>query len=361
MKRVGHLYEKICDIENIKTAIIKASKGKRSRDDVRQILTDIPKYAEIIQRQLLSNSFVPAEYRTGTVREGSSKKVRAISKPNFYPDQIVHWAIMLQLQPIFTKGMYKITCGSIPGRGVHYGKKFIEKWLKTDRKNTRYYLKLDITKFYPSVDIDRLEYKLSTKIKDIRALDLVHKILEKGDGLPIGILMSQWFANFYLQDLDHYVKQTLKAIYYVRYMDDMVLFGPNKRKLHRMRKSIDHYLALEGLKLKHNWQVCKTDKEPLDFVGFRFHRGHTTLRKAIMLRITRKARKLARHVVPTYHDACGMISYLGWVTHSSSYRLYNKWIKPYIQIKELKRIISNESRKGLRHETSQIRIAQLSA
>lgn len=347
MKRVGHLYEKICDIENIKTAIIKASKGKRSRDDVRQILTDIPKYAEIIQRQLLSNSFVPAEYRTGTVREGSSKKVRAISKPNFFPDQIVHWAIMLQLQPIFTKGMYEITCGSIPGRGVHYGKKFIEKWLKTDRKNTKYYLKLDISKFYPSINTARLEQKLATKIKDTRLLGLIHKILSKAEGLPIGILMSQWFANFYLQGLDHYIKQDLKAVYYVRYMDDMVIFGPNKKELHKMRVAIDRYLTAEQLKLKPNWQVCKTDKEPLDFVGFRFHRGYTTLRKAIMLRVTRKARKLSKRVVPSYHDACGMISYLGWITHSNSYRLFEKWIKPYLHIQILKRIIRNNQRKEL--------------
>lgn len=299
MKRIGHLYEKICEIENIKTAILKASKGKRRRDDVKRILADIPKYAELVQHQLLTETFEPADYRTGTVKEGSSRKTREIFKPNFFPDQIVHWAIMLQLQPVLRKGMYEITCGSIPGRGVHYGKKFIERWLEKDRKNTRYYLKLDISKFYPSIDTGRLEQKLATKIKDKRLQELIHKILVKSSGLPIGILMSQWFANFYLQDLDHFIKQDLKAIYYVRYMDDMVIFGPNKRKLHRMREAIAAKLANEHLRLKPNWQVYKTDKEPLDFVGFRFHRGHTTLRKAIMLRITRKARKIGKQIVPT--------------------------------------------------------------
>lgn len=361
MKRVGHLYEKVCDIENIKTAILKASKGKRSRDDVRRVLSDIPKYAEIVQRQLLTEAFDPADYRTGTVKEGSTQKVRQIFKPNFFPDQIVHWAIMLQLQPVLRKGMYEITCGSIPGRGVHYGKKFIEKWLANDRKNTRYYLKLDISKFYPSIDTNRLERKLSTKIKDKRLLGLIHKILAKGDGLPIGILISQWFANFYLQDLDHYIKQDLKAIYYVRYMDDMVIFGPNKRKLHQMRKAIDAMLTHERLRLKPNWQVYKTDKEPLDFVGFRFYRGHTTLRKSIMLRITRKARKIGKKIVPTYHDACGMISYMGWITHSNSHRMFEKWVKPFLHIQILKRIIKEGTRKEFYHEANPIRVSKLPA
>lgn len=303
---------------------------------------------------LITESYIPSDYRTDIIKEGINQKERVIYKPNFYPDQVIQWAIMLQLSPILTKGMYEFTCGSIPNRGVHYGKKYVEKWIKGDRKNTKYYLKLDISKFYPSVDISTLKSKLQRKIKDAKLLNLVFAILDKGEkGLPIGILVSQWFANFYLQDLDYYIKQDLKAVHYIRYMDDMILFSRNKKELHKMRKAISIYLAKEKLKLKSNWQVYKLDNEALDFMGFRFFRNKTILRKSIMLRITRKVKKIFGKKKPTYHDACGIISYLGWIKHSDSYWLYKKWVQPYLHIQILKRIIKNHMKERRKNERVQ--------
>ena len=339
MKRTGHLYEKICDKQNIRTAIYKAAKGKRHRTDVQKILRNIDKYVDHIHHLLTNQIYRPADYSEGVVTEGSKNKERKIFKPHFYPDQIVHWAIMLQLAPVLRKGMYGITCGSVPGRGVHYGKKYMERWLIADRKNTKYYLKMDISKFYPSVDLPTLEKKLATKIKDKKLLRLIHIILEKGEGLPIGILLSQWFANFYLQSMDHFIKQQLKAKYYVRYMDDMVIFGANKRELHKIRVAIANHLAADRLKLKQNYQVCRTDKEPIDFMGFRFHRGRTTLRKSIMLRITRKVKRTWKKGRATYHDSAAIISYLGWIKHSDSHALFVQRIEPYLNITTLKAVI----------------------
>lgn len=353
MKRYGYIYEKICDKENIRVAILRASKGKRYRKDVKMVLSDICKYVDIIHDMLVEEKYIPSDYRVDIIREGIRQKERTIFKPNFYPDQIIHWAIMLQLSPVLRKGMYEFTCGSIPNRGVHYGKKYVEKWIKKDHKNTKYYLKMDVSKFYPSVNIELLEVKLRKKIKDEKVLKILHSILIKNDGLPIGILISQWFANFYLQDLDHFIKQDLKAKYYVRYMDDMVIFGRNKKELHKMRNVIAEYLGIDGLKLKSNWQVCRFDKEALDFMGFRFFRNKTILRKSIMLRITRKIRKVARKLKPSYHDVCGVISYLGWIKHSDSYLLFQKWIQPYLHIQKLKRIIRNHMKARDRYERVQ--------
>ena len=81
-----------------------------------------------------------------------------------------------------------------------------------------------------------------------------------------GNFTSQWFANFYLQDLDHYIKEKLKVKYYLRYMDDMLLFGRNKKELHKCRVLVDEYLHKEGLKLKENWQLFKTNSRPIDFL-----------------------------------------------------------------------------------------------
>lgn len=342
MKRIGHLYEKIYDKQNIRAAILRAAKGKRHRTDVQKVMRNIDQYVDRIHHLLMTQTFVPADYTEGMVIEGSKSKARQIFKPHFYPDQIIHWAIILQLGPVFRRGLYAFTCGSIPGRGVHYGKRYVEKWIITDRKNTKYYLKMDISKFYPSINTDILEAKLSTKIKDKRLLELIHSILAKGTGLPIGILLSQWFANFYLQELDHHIKQVLKAKYYVRYMDDMIIFGGNKKELHRMRAEISECLKAIDLKLKPNYQVCRLNKEPLDFMGFRFYRGYTTLRKSIMLRITRTVRRVWRRGKATYKDASAIISYLGWIKHSDSHNLFVTRIEPYLKIQLLKRVVQRK-------------------
>lgn len=251
---------------------------------------------------------------------------------------------MIQLGPILMKSMYEFTCGSIPNRGVHYGKRYVRKWLDNDRKNTKYYLKMDVQKFYPSVCIDKLNGKFRRKIKDEKTLNLIALMLKECNGLPIGILISQWFANYDLQGLDYFIKQDLKAKHYIRYMDDMVIFGANKKELHRMRSEITKYLENEKLVLKGNWQVCKLDVEPLDFMGFRFYRNKTILRRSIMLRITRKAKSIYKKQKPTYKDAAGMTSYMGWIKHSDSKFLRAKWIDPYINLKKLKKVIRKESK-----------------
>lgn len=250
----------------------------------------------------------------------------------------------MQIDKVLKRGMYEFTCGSVPGRGVHYGKKYVRKWIDSDRKNTKYCLKMDVTKFYPSIDNDILKKKIMGKIKDSSVINLINSILDKEKGLPIGILVSQWFANFYLQELDHFIKEKLKAKYYIRYMDDMVIFGRNKKELHRIRKEIEKYLRLINLKLKDNWQVFKIDCRALDFMGFRFFRNKTILRRSIMLRITRKAKVVSkRHNIK---NARSMLSYLGWLKHSNSRGLYLKWIKPYVNIRQLKDIVKKYSKVG---------------
>ena len=248
MKRVGYIYNKICSIDNIKEAIINSSKGKRDQRRVKIVINNIDYYAAQIRDMLINKTYEPSPYIVKIVNDGPSQKTRTISKPRYYPDQIIHWALMQQIQSIVMRGMYAYTCGSVPGRGTSYGQKALRKWLDTDRRNTKYCLKMDIRKFYPSVNNGILKAAFRRKIKDPDCLWLIDIIIDSAQGLPIGNYTSQWFANFILEGLDHYIKERLGVKYYIRYVDDLVLLGSNKRKLHKVRRAVDAYL--KGLDLQ---------------------------------------------------------------------------------------------------------------
>lgn len=356
MKTYKKLYNKVCDRENIRKAILKASEKKRDRPDVKEVLDNIDYHIEVVHMLLVDERYNPISSRPSTIKEGSRSKKRTIRKTRFAYDQIIHHCIIQVLSPIFLKGAYEFSCGSIPNKGSHYAKRYICKWIRDDHKNTKYVCKMDIKSFYASVDHGVLKACLSRNIKDKKLLRLLFLIIDSCDeGLPLGYYTSQWFANFLLQDLDHAIKEKLGIVYYVRYMDDMVIFGRNKKELHKARLFIEEYLSGElGLTMKKNWQVFrlgyldKSEKlhgRALDFMGFRFYRHKTTLRRSIMLRATRKARKIGRKTLISGKEASGMISYMGWVSDTQTYGMYEKWIKPYVSIKKMKNIVRKEAKK----------------
>jgi RNA-directed DNA polymerase len=341
MKRTGYLFEKITDLENIKEAARKASLGKRHQVSVQRILNNLDHYATKIKTSLENKTYTPSPYITKTIVDGTAKKEREISKPRFYPDQIIHWAIMLQVEPLFMKGMYHYNCGSIKGRGSNHGQKAIRKWLDKDLRNTKYCLKLDISKFYPSVSNSVLKSQFRRVIKDNKTLDLMDAIVDSAQGLPIGNYTSQWFANFYLTGLDHFIKKQKGAKHYIRYVDDFVILGPNKRHLHKLLKVISGFLVCLGLSVKGNWQVFKMDSRPLDFLGFRFYRNRTTLRRKTSLRIRRRAEKIGKKLYINQHDAAAIISYWGWIKRSNSYGFYTHYIKKHVSVNHCRKVVSN--------------------
>lgn len=184
-------------------------------------------------------------------------------------------------------------------------------------------------------------------------------------GVPLGYYTSQWFGNFYLKELDHYIVQDLGADHFMRYMDDMVITGRNKKKLHRIREAIGDYLHDElNLELKADWQVFRFEYdtgevdengEPiirgrmLDFMGFQFHYNRKTLRKSTLHKARRKAlnigRKKAAGGKTSWYDSTQMLSYMGSISHSDTYGYYLEYIKPTVNVKKLKKIISNHARK----------------
>lgn len=378
MKREGYIFPRICCKLNIRRAAINASKNKKHKRVVRKINANLDKTVDAVQ-EILLNGFTPTPYKVSTIYDGARKKERRIEKPVFYPDQIIHWALIQQIQPLIMRGMYEWSCGSIPGRGQRRCKQGVERWLRNDPENTRYCLKIDIRHFYQSIDNELLKAKFRRIIKDRQALALIDTIVDSTKGLNIGNFTSQWFANFYLQDADHFIKEKLRhferhtkrgeitktdgVIYYARYVDDMVLFGRNKKNLRKARERLFAYLQDElHLEIKPNWQlflITETRRKrdgteyqagrDLDFLGYRMNHECTTLRRSLSLRISRRARKIAKKEKPTVNDAAAMVSYNGFIIRSDSYNYYRKRIKPYVSMERMKGMIAYETRKKQRH------------
>lgn len=357
MKRYKIKLEEITSIENCKKAILKASKGKQHRRDVKRILTNVDKYANELSKfieDVLDGTKELEQGNVDTVIEGVSRKLRTLCKPRYYPEQRTHWAIMLQIAPLLEKSFYKYSCASIKGRGTHYAKYSVQHFLR-DTKNTKYCLQVDVKGFYKHINKETLISMLSNKFKDKRVVNLLSKVIYayKGDGLPLGYYTSAHLANFYLTGYDRYLKEVLKVKYMARYMDDVVIYGSNKRVLHKVKVLSEEYLKPLSLFYKTNWQVYKmpydnkkgkiTSQRFTDFVGYKFYRYKTIIRKSIFLRMVRLFRKLTNGKY-TSKRAHAFYSYNGYIQHTNSVNVTSNYINGKINLNKLKEIIRNESR-----------------
>ena len=120
MKRIGNIYEKMTERERCKEAILKASKGKKDRKDVKEVISHLEFYTDLLLDILKNKSYIPNPYKEKKIFDGANQKERVIYKPQFFPDQCVHWSLMLQLKPILRKSMYEYCCASVEGRGILY-------------------------------------------------------------------------------------------------------------------------------------------------------------------------------------------------------------------------------------------------
>lgn len=313
MKRIGNLYEQIYCIENLELADSIARKGKSKQPGV--IHHDLNRKSNIreLHRMLKNKTYKTSEYTTFTIFE---PKERLIFRLPYFPDRITHHAVMNILEPVFVSTFTADTYSCIKGKGIHAAANSVKRALK-DVDNTQYCLKLDIRKFYPSIDHSILKQLLRKKIKDNDLLWLLDEIIESTDGLPIGNYLSQYFANFYLTYFDHWMKETKCVKYYFRYADDLVILSDNKPYLHNLLFEIRQYLN-ENLKLeiKRNYQVFPVDARGIDFVGYVFYHTHTLLRKSIKQNFARMLKKR--------RNDKSIASYNGWASHCNSKNLMKK-------------------------------------
>ena len=320
MKRYNNFWEKIIDLENLKNAHKNARKGKTHYKEVKMVDRNVDRFVQKIRQDLVSGKFTTSPYKHFEHNDGN--KVRKISKLPYYPDRIVHWAIMLQIEDVFLKSFINDTYASLPKKGIHYAVKRVKKAVK-DEKNTRYCLKFDIKKYFPNVDHDILKGLLRRKFKDNKLLKLLDDIIDSADGIPIGNYMSQYFANFYLSYFDHYIK-SLGVKYYFRYMDDIVILHKDKTFLHGLFQSqIVPYLKKElALTVKENWQIFPTKVRGVDFVGYRFFGKYTLLRKNTYKKLRFKISKCKN----VEHLKRSKASYSGWLLWANCYNLKQKYI-----------------------------------
>lgn len=357
MKSYRFLFQEIIDEENIKFAIseaCKGRKGKRKKQKLMEIYHD-PNNVERIRNKIINYKTVKREAKE--INDGISKKKRKIYVPSAEEIVIQH-AVVQVLDKYLSKGIYEHAYAAIKGKGQVRAEKRIQKWIRTDFDNCKYFLKMDIKKYFPSIPQKLVIQKLKYQIKDSKTIELVEKILAAAeDGIPLGYYISQWLANWYLIELDHYIKEDLKAKYYIRWMDDMVIFSPDKKDLYEIKNNVSNFLYLLGLQLKNDWRVnLFSDDEDrkrkrsgkgtfLDFMGFRFYRNRVTIRESIFYKMCRKAKKIGQKMRVTAYDAKQFIAYLGWLKYTNTYYAYCRYIKPYINIKYLRNKISKYDRR----------------
>lgn len=330
MKRYNNLFSKICDIENIRLAHHNARKGKTSYGEVKYVDRHEEECLLAIKKMLESGEYKTSEYIV-FVRKFYDKE-RTIYKLPYYPDRIVHHCIVQVLSPIWEKTFIRNTFSSIKNRGIHDAVKRIKKDIKNE--SNVYCLKLDIKKFYPSVDHDILKTILRKKIKDTKVLQLLDSIIDSAEGVPIGNYLSQFFGNLYLTYFDHYVKEQLQCKFYYRYCDDIVILHSDKDFLHRVFAKIKLRLNRNlNLIIKKNYQIFPLAKRGIDFLGYVFYKHCTYIRKEMKQRYKKKiALVLHRHKFMKDVDVVsGVMSYFGWFKYANAYHLWRSYTDSYLQ------------------------------
>jgi hypothetical protein len=341
MKRYGNLYQKIYSKENLQLAHQNAKKGKGWYEEVKMVDANPDFYLGLLQNKLKYKTFQTSEYEIFIKKD--SGKEREISKLPYFPDRICQWAVLQVIEPILIKSLTIDTYSAIPDRGIHFGLKRIQHDIQTDVKGCQYCLKLDVKKYYPSIDHDILKQKYASVFKDKDLLWLLYEIIDSTEGnkgVPIGNYLSQYSGNFYLSSFDHWLKEVKHVKHYHRYMDDIVIFGETKEELHRLKDDVDEYFRSElKLTIKDNWQVFPTYVRGVDFLGYRVFLNYILLRKSTCNRMKKKMTQLYQKVssgnMMNYSEWCSINSYHGWLIHCNSFRLHQKYIAPLIPYADL--------------------------
>lgn len=319
MKRKGNIYNDMISMENLYEAYRRARKRKSKQKGV----IEFEKNLEINLLQL-HHELVTKTYRTGvythfTVRDPKVRKISALK----FRDRVIHHLIMIPLEKIIVSTFTADTYSCIKGRGTHKGKEALTKQLKNISETT-FCLKMDVKQFYPSVKNEIIKVIIRKKIKDKDVLNLLDEIIDSAQGLPIGNLLSQYFANLYLCYLDHVIKQKLGVRRYCRYADDMIITDSDIKYLHAIRVLIQEYLWCElGLELKSNYQVFPVKKRRIDFVGY--PQDHETIQ------IRKRTKQNCFRMIARTPNRQSLASYKGCTKHAHCINLNKKITLKYEQ------------------------------
>lgn len=342
MKRIGHitnqsgervtLAEAMADYANVQKAYNKARKCKRYRKDVLLFTKDKEDNLETVRNDILGLSYEPSEYRYFKVYEPKERQIMALP---FY-DRVVQHAINNVLEPIFNQRFICHSYACRKTKGMHAASDTLQEWLYEWQKfhpdQPLYAIKADIHHYFQSINHDVLKAELRKVIKDAGALVLIDRIIDHngqmpdGVGIPVGNLTSQLFANIYLNKLDQYIKHTLGAKYYMRYMDDFIILSPDKEQLRRWLADIERFLRDE-LKLELNPKTTiLAAKNGIDFVGYKHRATHRKVRPDSIKRIKKTIKKYESGKITKEQLQKSIASWTGHAGHADSYNLQKKVI-----------------------------------
>lgn len=308
MKRVGNFFNKIAEMDNLQLAFFKAQKGKTCKRDVIQFRKRLTKNLLSLRDDILSSNITVGNYKRFFVYE---PKKREICTVPFY-ERVLQHAIVNLCEPRFEAYQIETSYACRKEKGIDGAMKKARDYSGA----FSWYLKLDVHRYFDSVDHVVLQKILERLFKDSRLLELFWKIIDSyqtvpGRGIPIGNLTSQYFANIYLSTLDHYIKEQLNISGYVRYMDDFVLFANCKEELQFALERVNTYLT-ERLNLTLNEPQLNRCKCGLTYLGYRLYPEKTKLSQRSKKRFRKKIRvaesnlrtdiwtqcEYARHVSP---------------------------------------------------------------
>ncbi len=284
MKRVGNLMHKIVDVDNLMLAFCKARRGKQHRQEVIDYSLNVIDNLLALRERLKSESFVVGNYHYFEIYDPKRRKICAAS----FEERVVHHAIMNICKARFESHLIFDTYATREGKGVYAA---IDRARSAMRKYP-YVAKLDVRKYFDSINHNILKAKLSRIFKDDKLVRLLESIIDSyhiapDTGIPIGNLTSQYFANYYLSDLDHYIKDSLRVPAYVRYMDDMLLFAKSRIELKNYVACVQKYLA-QYLLLDLKPVLINNVNSGVSFLGYTISPHKILLNRRSKLRFARK-------------------------------------------------------------------------
>lgn len=258
MKRKNNLYNNIYSLTNIINAFNEVCRNTKNKKRVYRFKEYKCLYIGRIYKILKNKEYKPGTYTVFTIYE---PKPRRIVSQNMQDKVINHLVARHILYPSLIPCLLDVNVASRENYGTSEGIRLAKKFHQTCKiKYGNYYiLKCDISKFFASIDHNILKNKLKRKIKDKSALKIVFDIIDmEPTGLSIGAMTSQVLAIFFLNDMDHFIKEKLKIKYYVRYQDDFILFHPSKQYLKKCLNEIKNFLFEEKLTLNKKTRIYKS-------------------------------------------------------------------------------------------------------
>lgn len=314
MKRLGRIWPEVISFENLLSAYRKARKGKQSKSSIAEFTLNLESELLSLQQDLIDFSYQPGPYRLFTLFERKKRQIAAAP----FRDRVVQHALMNIIEPSIDRRFIFDSYACRQGKGVHAAVNRYQQW----SKQYPYVLKMDIERYFPSIDHTILKGKLRHYLKDRYVLDLLDRIIdtapeecgradfyyfpgddlltsiERRTGLPIGNLTSQFLANLYLDNVDYFIKEQLRVSAYLRYVDDLVILGRDKVMLHKIRENIRERLAADRLHLHPRKAHIYHTARGIDLFGYQVFPHKRKLRNDNGHAFHRRLCKMAR----LYHE-----------------------------------------------------------